>query len=214
MRTLTILIAAISLLFLPACNNEHAQDEKDLAKLAESLDDFNNHSNGEGVAGIFSKNTFELYDRLLKVGLNGTAQQVRALPPAEQFEVLLMRIKGSRAEVAKLDGRGYVVYGTSKGWYITAFEDRTTDTLKHFKFSDTDATADLYSDGEKSGLRMRFVKEDGVWKIDETYFYDSLSAFITKNSREAGISVEEFLTLVLDDHLKGQVPDNPWQPMK
>ncbi len=214
LRTIAAVIALCLVLVLPACNNAHAQDEKDLKKLQETFTECENTSNGARMVPLLSDASFALYDRLRKVGLDGSERQVRGLPPGEQVEVLMMRAKAKRADLVKLDGKGYVEFVASRGWYADSFEDQADEQLKHFKFAGDSADAELYMDGEASGLRMHYVKEGGVWKVDEPANYEELSRFMARKSGEAGIPVADFIEMILEKRAPDADIDSLWGPMK
>jgi hypothetical protein len=210
-RTLVVLLA--SLLLLAGCG-KHAADEAQIKQVFAQFDNANNNSDGAAVVQLFTDETFQHYSRLLGLGLNATEQQVRALPGADMFEVLLMRAKASRADLEKLDGRGYVQFATSKGWYVEPPSERTEDTLRRFDFDTNWATAELYSDGESAGITYAFEKVDGTWKINERAGFESISKFIDKTAREVGMSKDEFVVFALEEHLGQDLPSTVWSPMK
>lgn len=210
-RTLTALLA--SLLLLAGCG-KNAEDKAQIREVVARLDNANNSSDGATAAAIFTDETFRFYEQLLPIGLNGTEGQVRALPSAEMLEVLLMRARGTRKELEKLDGRGYVEYGTSKGWYVTPPADRTEDTLRNWQFGNGWAKAEVVSDGEPTGIVNRFEKVDGAWKIDERDSFASVSRLLDKLASEAGVERTDFVLLVLEERLGEPVPGSVWKPMK
>lgn len=173
----------------------------------------NNESNGKAIVELYTSRTFEHYDVLLRFALDGTAQQVRALPPIDKCEVLRMRLLGSRSELARMNGRQYVEYATSKGWYVTPPEYRTPLTLRSFKFGKDDATAELYDDGEATGVRLRFQFEDGRWKYDEHYSTPQWDALWRRAAREEGSSEDEFVVGELEFLYERDVPDSIWNPL-
>jgi hypothetical protein len=213
MRTL-LLIVLFAFTPLIGCDDK-AADKEDIRAVWQQLDTCNNAADGNGVVAVFTESSFAANVKLMKVGLDGTPAQVKALPAFDRMEVLRMRLLSNRAEISKLDGRGYVRFATSKGWYVMPSEDRTKDTLPKITFSKsgTEAWANIVSEGKRTGMRLHFVKEGGQWKYDEPEAMVEYSRLLADEARAAGVSENDFIIDVLEEELGRKIPASIWDPM-
>lgn len=224
-RHVVLAVMLVGVLFLgtgAGCEPKSA-DQKAIKSVWERHADANETSNGKAVVALSSKSTFEYYDRLLKLGLDGKPDQIKKLTPFEKAEIVLMRHRSTRAELRKLDGKGYIEYATSKGWY--AFGNDPDDPLNHqlgkIKVGGDGASAwaevfffDDKGKKRKSDYAIKFFKEGGLWKLDETSVHLMWSHEYTRYAKEFGKSEDEFIVW-LEEFWSGQkVPDTIWQPMK
>ena len=165
-RLATVVMIGLGALLLCGCD-DRAEDKEALRALFANVDTCYNSSDGVGVLALYTQSTFEYYDRLLPIILDGSREAVKELPPGYQYEVVLARLKSTRAQLAGLSGRQYMSMATRSGWYVIPPEYRTNDTLGDFQFLGQDeAWASIYTEGEKTGLSLCFRREDGVWKVD------------------------------------------------
>lgn len=208
------LFLACSLLFLTACDN-HARDKRDIADVYGDIERCNNAKDGKTVVELLTSDTFRRYERLIKLGLDGSPDEVKALPPNDKFEVLLMRLMASREDISKLDGRGYVIFATSKGWYITPPSERSVDFVTKIKISSSgnDAHGQLVSDGYRTDVRLHFVKEGGSWRFDETAAVADYDDAIRRHCSAERISVDKFVFDWLEEQTGKPVPNSIWHPM-
>lgn len=178
------------------------------------MDHYNNTKNGKAILGVFTGETFEGYERVIKVALDGTKDEVSALGPSDRMEVLRIRTRAKRAEVEKLNGRQYCEFATSRGWYVRPLSDRTEDTLRRITINGDTATADLHSDGEPTRVKLRFVRQDGAWRFDEPDAFKQWDREWIELAREEGITVNDLILEELATELGKEVPDSAWRPMK
>lgn len=209
----TLLLLGLVSLVGVGCD-QRAADKEELQGIFATLDNCCNNSDGVGMLGLYSQSTFEQYEALLPIILDGTRDQISELPAPYQYEVLMARLKGSRAALGGLTGRQYVAHATTAGWYSIPRGLRTTDTLGGFEFaSDGTAWAGIYTNGQRTGLRMCFVREDGVWKIDEPRQHEASSQAWRATALEKGMTLEEFVIQALSVDENRPIPEGIWDPM-
>lgn len=204
-----VVIAALIHGVLGGCE-QRTEDKRDIKMVMAALDTCNNTSDGKGILEVFNEASIERYGPLVKLALSAKASEIRALGPNEQMEVLRMRCRATKAEVAKMDGRQYVEFATSKGWYVTPRENRTTDTLTDFEFKGDEARARLVSDDERTGVKLRFVKENGAWRYDEADAMPQYDRHIRAFVKEQGMTMDEWVEGVLAEELKKDFPKAAW----
>lgn len=208
-RLLFLLVAAVALW---GCD-QYAAEKEQLRALYASLDNSSNTGDGVGIIGLYTESTFAFYDRLVPLILDGSEEEVRRLPPHYQQEVLLARLNGTREELAGLSGRRYFAHAASKGWYAIPRESRMEDTLGGFDFrSAEEAWAQVYANGEATGVRMCFRREEGVWKIDEPRSWEASAESWRAKAEAAGLSVEDFVVRSVWCE-GGEVSASVWGPM-
>lgn len=212
-RLATVVMIGLGALLLCGCD-DRAEDKEALRALFANVDTCYNSSDGVGVLALYTQSTFEYYDRLLPIILDGSREAVKELPPGYQYEVVLARLKSTRAQLAGLSGRQYMSMATRSGWYVIPPEYRTNDTLGDFQFLGQDeAWASIYTEGEKTGLSLCFRREDGVWKVDEPRSWDSsLRAWQDEATRE-GMTLEQYIKFMAAWDQASDVPDSIWDPM-
>jgi hypothetical protein len=212
-RILPLLLPLLLLPLLTGCD-AHLDDTREIREVYADLEFCYNARDGAKVVTLLTRDTFDHYDRLLKLGLDAKPDEVRALPPMDKMEVLRMRLLGRSAELARMNGRQYIEFATSQGWYITPPDERTDDRLERFRFGAGEATAELVMDGWRTGARFRFVKEDGAWKIDEPVSLASWDSVFRQIARDEGMTVDELIFDLLEDEVGHEIPESVWQPMR
>jgi hypothetical protein len=169
---------------------------------------------GAAILPLYTIQTFEHYDSLLKIGLDGTADQVRRLEPFDRMEVLRMRVKAKRSELAHLTGRQYVEFATSRKWYAQTDPDADDGELQNLQFGIDCATAEIPIKELKTRVRFRFMKENGQWKYDEPTTFQEMDLVLRKLADSEGIAESELVIGILEDELQmEEIPDSAWQPM-
>jgi hypothetical protein len=151
---------------------------------------------------------------VIKVALDGTKEEVQALGPTQRLEVLLIRLMAKRKDVERLDGREYCEFATSRGWYVTPPLEQTNDTLKKITVRGNNASGQLYSDGQKTGLTMRFVKQGGKWRFDEPDAVAQWDRTWQQAASLEGASVTKLILEELEVRTGKEVTDAIWKPMK
>jgi hypothetical protein len=205
----TLLLCPLLVLTGGGCD-ARARDKQDMTRLMADRDICNENSRGTAVLDVYSEGTFKHYDELLKLGLNGAADKVRALGPTDKMEVLRMRLRATRKELARLTGRQYVEFATGHGWYVRGYKSETENGLRKFRFKADEATVD---DGDATGVRVRFMNEDGRWKLDEPSQFVAGDRFIRRAAREEGATVDDYIIDELRVEVNKEIPASVWDPM-
>jgi hypothetical protein len=209
-------LALVSLLFLilTGCD-ARSDDRKEMRAVFARLNECNRAADGDGIVDVFTKSSFARNEELVKLGLDGTASQVKALPPNDMMEVLRMRLRSTRPELARLDGRGYVRYATSNGWYVRPPAELSDETLTGFTFTKDarEARAQVVSDGKKVPTRIHFIVEDNAWRYDEPEAMGEFDRDMHKWARQERMSIEELVLSLLEDELGKEIPSTVWDPM-
>jgi hypothetical protein len=211
-----VLAAGVVLGFVAGARaGDREKDKERMQQLWKELERCNNERDGDKVVAVFSKESFKNNERIVKLALDGTKEQVKAAGPHTRVEVFRIRMLAKRADVEKLNGRGYVRWATSQGWYVTPADERTAQTLDDFRFNaaGTEATARLVEDGDPTEIRLRFVKEEAGWKYDEAHSYGEYDRVLRKIAKEEKMTEDDVVEEVLETETGKKVPESVWNPM-
>lgn len=232
-----VLASVVLLLFgvgLPACD-KHAEQKKAIREVYDTYNQTAESGDGPGQAAVLSANTLTHYDKLLKIGLNGKADEVMALSPSAQHEILAMRNRATRKQLQGYTGKGYVIHAVKQGWWSGFGDDEWK--LRSIKVNGDSAEARIVEDiptytisqSYRSSLRssariernrkpreypIRFVCEDGKWKVDETTLFPRFDAEATAAAKAYRVSMRDFLMAWEEDESGKEVTMKIWDPMK
>lgn len=194
---------------------------------------------GQTVAKHCSASTHAHYDRLIKAGLDMPAQQVWGLRPLDMREVLMMRNRATRSQLKGYTGKGYIIYSTTQGWNLGG-GDETEWEFRDIKVTGNAATArmveviprnlvmDLAGLSRRARLRaaarrerreprsytLSFVREDEVWKFDETTLHERFNNELTLAAKQYRMPVREMLMELESDESGKEVTMKTWEPMR
>lgn len=198
---------------LSGCDRR-AGDREDLKAVYATMDSGYNASSPAGILDLYTPETFAYYDGLVGIILDGDAARIGELPAPYQYEVLLARLKGSRAEFEGLTGRQYFAHATASGWYAIPRAQRTSGTLGGFEFIDaSEAWAQVYTNGDPTGIRFCFIRTEGVWRIDEPRSWRASHEAWARRAAAQGITLEELIVRTLASDAGSDVPGTIWEPM-
>lgn len=236
--TLTALLLGILCLGLSACKEKPEQQA--VRQAWDAYSSAIESADGPTVAKHSSDSTLKYYERLLKTGLEMPAQQVWALPPIEMREVLMMRNRATRSQLKGYTGKGYIIYSTNQGWNLGGGDD-TEWEFRDIKVTGDKATArmveviprniamDLAGLSRRASLRaaarrerkreprsyaLSFVKEEQVWKFDETTLHPRFNNEITLAAKQFRMPVREMLMDIESEESGKDVSMKTWDPMR
>lgn len=194
---------------LPACGKDPREAE--IMAVYKAYSHAAHVRDGKAALEILTAPSVEAYGPLLKIALDASEEQVRALAPAQKLEVLRMRHRSTRSQLSKLDPPGFVRFATDQGWYSAVDPDQ------EFVLTDLDIHDDWAVGVEDFGhnlkLRIYFIKEDGKWKLNEWRAMQEDGPLYEAVAKELEMSVDDFLLLILEDE-NGQPPNQwIWRPM-
>jgi hypothetical protein len=230
------LILMLAAALLGACD-KHAQDKRDIRAAWDTYVKANQDQRAEEVVRLTAAATFDHYTKLLKTGLEMPAKDVWNLPPTQMGEVLRMRHRFKRSEIAGINGRGYVFLCASRGWVI---QDDPTWKVTDIRIAENRATALVYNpEWEAQYARqsrslmfvpryripgisdkpprypLDLVKEDGAWKIDETATQSKQDEELRALAKFVRMSVRDMLMEIEGEETEGvKLPMSVWEPLR
>ncbi len=207
-RTVLSLILLASFLHLPAC------DQAEAANVRASYDQINaafNASDGKTVVSLLNQKSIDQYDRFTQLARTGTREQIKALPAAERSEIVTIRHRLTRNELEGLDGRGYIILATGRGWYA-AEEYEVPFDLGKIRFQGSSATAEILIDGKASGYYYDFDLVDGVWKLDWVRIDELTNWQIAAQAEQSHMSEDAVILQIESEQSGKKVPASIWDP--
>lgn len=167
-------VVLVACLLVPACD-EGVKEDVDLTM--SEMRAAAQRRDGEAFANLLAPESFDYYGRLIKLALDGQFRQLDGLTITEKLDVIMMRHRCTRKELAPMDGRGWIVFAVNKGWYDGPNFDEESIYQRNVKLRGSTATLEVVYDiaqplftGEGSGKRLRdyftFLKVEDRWLAD------------------------------------------------
>src|ERR1043165_1555214 len=158
---------------------------------------------GAVAASSLTDPSFAFYTNLVRLAVDGTQTEVEPLPPSSLYEVLSMRQRCTRAQLAGMDGRQYVVFATNSGWYVG---NDPTRLEKITVGNNTAAAIVKHPTDTSKTYQFFFRRPSGSWLFEwssaQQYFNDLYAA----EAQSRGVAIKQ---LVLD-----MVAQDSGQPIK
>lgn len=231
-RLCAVLVLVMTPAFVGGCD-KHAEDKKAIQAVIDIHARANEGKDGNTIATILSDNTFQHYERVLRLALDGTKAEVAALQASDRLEVGRIRVRGKRSVLEKMTGKQYAVWATNQGWY--SFGDGSAEgvegiELTDFKFAPPDTAYARPRTGETEmgmvGLRMRrkekkspfkytFIKQADGWKYDETSAYEHWSSELDEIAAANRMDTDGLIIELLTEETGKKVPRSIFEkPMR
>lgn len=152
--------------FLLGGCDEHASDKEAIVESFYKLTESAAASDGKEFVKWLSPNTFEYYQKVIKIALDAKKEDVERLAPFEKYDVFELRGKASRAVISKLDAKTVLELACDDGWFSQAQPHMIK--LSNWRFYEGEAYAQPSSFFYRirPGTWMRFVRHEGRWTFD------------------------------------------------
>lgn len=150
-----------------------AMDRVDVRKVFESYKAAILAEDGEMSVRSLTQSSFDRYEKLRVLALDGEGPVVRALPLFDRLTVAALRAQMTAAELATIDGKGLIVLSVDRG--MIGAESVTGLTLGDVKLNDDVATADIKTDAGSVPGGFRFRYEGDRWLFDLAALMDGTS---------------------------------------
>lgn len=213
------LLSVIVLTGMWGCD-AHAADKQALQALINTHAKANEAKDGATIARILSQNTFDHYERNLKLALDGTKSEILAASVVDRVEVAMIRAALPRKLAEKMTGKEYAIHSTKQGWYSFDRDPEEVSgvLLTNYKFAGRDtAYAQPVGARTRKALpyRYTFIKEGEDWKFDETSSYEYWSAWLEQEARLAGRDVNVYIIEYISERLGKNVSSSLFdRPMR
>ncbi len=224
------LLAAIVLLFQAGCD-KHGQDRKTIERVFDRAIAASAEKDGTTYASLVTKDGLDDSAKSLKLALTGKKAEVAALPMPRRYEILLVRLMGSKAEIKDLDGKGFVEWQVTTGLQNYNIQPEGYFGLGKITFADNTHASGVITmaaatrrtsqdfDSYRSVARMptpysvRFLLEEGQWKFDLSGFDAAVDYEIRKRIKATGLPEDAALLKLLNQITGKEVPQKIWNGM-
>lgn len=231
---IAVLAMVVSLFVGSGC--ERAADASAVRKTYAQWRLAQNQHNGTAYVNLITTDSALRYGELVKYALSGKKADLKKLEPADKLEILIMRVRGKKEELKKLDGPAYTQWHVEQGW--AEFDIGVPEKIVDLRVDGDTANGELAyevsrsrtprfgrrglgllagtstTETIKTGIRYYFVRENGVWKVDEIASCPSFDADIVAAAREEGIDIDTYLEDLAAFHCDvDDVPASIWDKM-
>lgn len=157
---------------------------------------------GATVVATLTENSYPYYANLLHVALDGSRAEVEALPLPAKWEVLNMRQRCTRSQLASMDAKQYVAFATDEGWYVgndaTPFEKLTSGANR--------AVGVVKHPSESKTYQFIFRRVNGRWLFDEPSCHGYYADLYDAAARAEGVPPTQ--------HILGMIAEESGQPIR
>ncbi|HZW09646.1 MAG TPA: hypothetical protein VFF69_07065 [Phycisphaerales bacterium] len=202
-------------MILPAgCEDPQAAEKEAIRAALRQLDDANEARDGAAAVAVMSSRALEEYTRLVKIALDGSKTDVQTLSPLEMLQVIQMRHRMDRRQLAAMDGKAFQEYATGEGWNSGA-RARWEDTIGDISVAGDTAYAEvLGTDGGDSGVQGHFEREEGVWKVNHFSFMRVWDDELRRLALQYDIGLPEMIVRFEEMATLQQIRKSIWEPMR
>lgn len=205
-----LLLLAVSLPLISCKPNPHAEE---MLAAWDAYSAAYDDADAETVVRHTTESSFSYYERMRRLALDGTREDLMKLSPSQFWEVAKARHRASRKELAKLDGKGYLTMAIRDRWYDmppSYYPGKTGEVTANEHSGRVELTW-----GRKYSAEVYFEKHDGVWQVDAGRPDPRWEHIISEGAHNNGMAVHDFV-LALEKQVSGRPidPDRIWKPMR
>lgn len=180
-------------LLLCSCNN-FKKPQKEIIQVWQKYNKAVAQKDGTFASELIDSSTIKYYDSVLVLVKNTDSVALSKLRVDKKLLILLIRHTISRQKIKTFDGKSLFSYCIQSGY----LGNSDNNILRHIQIKKNTAKAELFDIIKNVSLIMRFNKENNVWKINFSSFYNSKGEFLYKwMIKESGQTETAFLYSVL-----------------
>lgn len=169
---------------------------------------------GDGTSAIahLSTTTFEYYDQMRALALDGEAETVQGLSLINQMQVLMLRLRVRPDALGAMTPRELVAHAVDEGW-IGKSSVLAVQPGRVLAEQDV-AVLHAIVDGRDAGPAFRFNRESGAWRLDLVPTIQAANAGLQMAAERAGVSDSQFMTTLIESVVGREVGAEAWQPAR
>lgn len=209
MRLRRLIVILALLLPLPAA----AQDEA-TSEVRESFLDYKAailSGDGETAAELVTQRTHALYRGFADSALRLDKPRLDELHVMDRMSVMQLRHQMTRQQLESMSGGEIVAYAVDNGWIGKDGAARLQ--VGDFTVEGDSASAPILGgDGKETLLRMRFAREDGLWRLDLVEMMALTRVAIAQAIRQTGMSEDTFILVFLEAASGRKPSPDIWSP--
>lgn len=168
--------------------------------------------NGEEAIKYLDKTTIDYYSKMIDLTKNADSITVENQNILDKLMIFSMRHRVPKEEILKFDGKSCLVYSIKTGMIGKNLAASSIGKVQVKK--GTAAEGQLLVYGEKTPFKFLFNKEDGVWKIDLTSFFQVSNKQIQKLADESGKSTNDYLFGLLEMLTNKKPESTIWEKVR
>ena len=166
---------------------------------------------GEVAAALVTESTHDLYRQFADGALTLDKTGLDELHVMERLTILQLRHEMTRAQLESMSGGQIVAYAVDNGWI--GKDSATRLQIGDFTIDgDTASAAILGNDGTATPLRMKFTREDGLWRLDLAEMMVLTRVVVVQAIRQTGMSEDEFILFALEAASGRKPGPEIWSP--
>ncbi len=167
---------------------------------------------GLKAAAIISANSLDYYDRMRKLTLTGSRQEVEGLSDVDKVMVLVLRVRAPRPLLETGSPAEMVKFAVDSGMIGAASVQRMD--LGKITVKDKEAEGEIVSGGKPVGASFRFHREGESWKLDLEQATILGRGTFTALAKESGMTENELILKTLSVLAGKEIGEEIWMPLK
>jgi len=202
------LLALFLLLPLPAAAQDEAADVREafLGYRTAILT-----GDGETAAELVTERTRTLYREFADDALTLDKPGLDGLHVMDRISVMQLRHQMTRQQLESMNGGEIVAYAVDHGWIGKDGAARLQ--IGNFTVEGDSASAPILGgDGKETLLRMRFAREQGLWRLDLVEMMALTRVAIAQAIRQTGLTEDEFILFALEATSGRKPGPEIWSP--
>ena len=211
LRSPLIVLTCIVLLFTPSCENRK-QEQKEIKAVWKNYTEAVGNAMGAESVRYIDSPTINYYAYILGLVKTADSLTVEGLRFDQKILVLSIRHITPAGKIMQMTGRSFFAYCIQN--HLCGGNANDEYSLKILSVKDGVAMTQLIDSNKHPGLKVKFIKEDGNWKINLTSTLASVGEMGWKELiKESGKTERELLYLFIEK-MNDTPPNNEiWHPL-
>lgn len=165
---------------------------------------------GDQAAIYVNSQTIAYYSDLLRLVKSGTKSEVQSKRLIDKFSIFAIRFRFAPEMAGIKDGKSLLSFAVNEG----LIGERSVSALK---YSSADILGNLaivtLKTNDAISTKLKFTKEDGLWKIDLVEMLPDANIAFTESARKTGYSEDEFIFMLLESLTGTKPTEKVWEPL-
>jgi hypothetical protein len=167
---------------------------------------------GAKAVTVLSANSFAFYDRMRKLALSGSREEIERLPDVDRLLALSLRVRAPRETLESGSPKDIVAYAVNAGMIGVNAVARAE--LGEITIQGNQAEGQILVNQSPVGAAFRFHSEDGTWKLDLEHVTVMSRGTISGMAEKSGTPENEVLLQILSKMAGKTVGPEVWQPLR
>lgn len=165
---------------------------------------------GDKAVAVLSANSLDYYDRMRKLALTGSRQEVQALADLDRMGVFSLRVRTPRSLLETGTPGSLVKYAIDSG--MIGSESVARMDIGEITVRGDQATADIMGNGQSLGT-FRFHREGDAWKFDLEALIQLAQGRLSALAKQQGMDENELLIKLLSQVTGKEIGEEIWKPL-